>query len=332
MPNGIDSFTVRTKVLVPPFHNYYFNLEIEGWIVTPTSGGTEYTKVFPKETGRADWIKSVEDLRFILLACFLDDFSPRVIDRFEIEGLNGESLMSTILIFGNDQNDFSLEDRSRRAFDFSGDLFNGAYNNDPHYQPNIELIKEWFNLFKQNIGLATNLNLIQQSFVQFNKYFGKFSYFDPTDLHNGIIFLVSGLEGIFLKNQNDKADLLFKFSTIGTIYYDRYAKEDLINRFGMGSRKFSIKEFREILKELYKLRSMIAHGNYQELNRSKSWKKLLDLKSVGHNDNDDIQMVLKNVSLALGLFEKHILSIIVGAKVNLLKGVDIIDEVAFTYT
>lgn len=331
MLNEIDTFTVTARVLVPPFHNYHFNLDIEGWVVTPTSGGTEYTKTFIRDSKRREWIQSIEDLRYILLACFLDDFSPRVIDGFNITGLVGKDLLSPMIVFGKNTNSLTPEEQSIKSFCFSGELFNGAYNNDPHYQPNIELIKKWFSIFRGNAGLATNLNLIQQSFVLFNKYFGEFSYFDPTNLLNGIIFLVSGLEGIFLKNQNDKSDLLFKFSTIGSIYYDRYTDQNLLNKFGFSSQKFSVKEFRKILKELYKLRSMIAHGNYQDLNKSKTWKTLLDLKHVGHNDNDDIQMVLKNVSLALGLFQKHILSLIVGAKSDLLKGVDIIDNVSFFY-
>jgi len=331
MPNEIDAFTVTARVLVPPFHNYHFNLDIEDWVVTPSSGGTEYTKTFIKCSNRREWIQSVEDLRYILLACFLDDFSPRVIDGFKIEGLVGEALLSPMMVFGKNVDTLTLEEQSVQSFHFSGELFNGAYNNDPHYQPNVEEIKKWFLIFRGNIGLATNLNLIQQSFVLFNKYFSNFSHFDPTDLLNGIIFLVSGLEGIFLKNQNDKSDLLFKFSTIGSIYYDRYAEEELLDRFGMDSKKFSIKEFRDILKELYKLRSFIAHGNYHSLNNSRTWKKLLTLKGVAYNDGDDIPMIMKNVSMALGLFEKHILSIIVGAKNDLTKGVNIIEEVSFTY-
>jgi hypothetical protein len=56
----------------------------------------------------------------------------------------------------------------------------------------------------------------------------------------------------------------------------------------------------------------------------------LNLIRVQYFEND-IQATQRSVSLALGLFQKHILAIIVGAKDNFLKGIDIINDVSYIY-
>ena len=334
----MESFTVKANILVPPFHMYYFNLDIEGWIVTPTSGGTEYTKTFTNSS-KKDWIEAVTNLKNILLSCFLDDFSPRIIKSFETDIINKLTSehddmfkrFQLLSIFGENRGGIAQEDQAREAFYFSGELFNGACKNHLHYQPDIKQIRDWFYLLRMHPYLATNLNLIQQSFGLINKFFNSFNYFDPSDLLTGIILLVSGLEGIFLKNQNDVADLVFKFSTIGSIYYDCYAKENILDKFGKGSKKFSITDFRRVLKTLYSLRSQIAHGDYQKLIDNKAWRQLLVLLNVEYRDQNDIQITLKQSALALCILQKHLLSMFVGAKENLLKGVNIIEEVTFEY-
>lgn len=324
-------FKVRAIILVPPFHGYYFHLSINGWSVTPTSGGTEYTREFNYDSDRKDWLNSIEDLRFILLACFLDDLAPRIIHSFKIEGLKDkESLMKAVFVFGNSQdNNLTIEDKAIQSFYFSGELFNGQYNNNPHYQPNIELIQEWFEFFKENKYIATNLSLIQESFILFNSYFNKLTFYETVTLLNGVILLVSGLEGIFLQNQNEFSDLTFKFSLIGSIFYQKYANEEFLRRFEDNQRKFTQQEFREILKELYYIRSYIAHGDYKKLYNCKTWKKFLNLKNVASDEND-LPMTLKNVALALGLLEKHIFAIIIGAKKDLLRGIKIINDISFS--
>jgi len=52
-------FKVRAIILVPPFHNYYFHLNINGWSVVPTSGGSEYTIEFNYDSDRKDWLNSI---------------------------------------------------------------------------------------------------------------------------------------------------------------------------------------------------------------------------------------------------------------------------------
>lgn len=330
-----EAFSVKANVLVPPFHRYYFNLNIDGWVVVPTSGGTEYVKIFEPNSKRSAWLHSITNLRYILLASFLDDFAPRVIDNFQIESIiTDENRLALSLVFGSnifENNNTSIEDSAKKASYISGEIFNGQYNNNPHYQPDINRIQFWYDTFNSNTGLAINLNFIMQSFVLFNKYFSNFSFYDPTDLLNGIVFLVSGLEGIFLKGQNDISDLLFKFRTIGSIYYDRYVEEEMLKRFGTSDKKFSIQNFREILRLLYKLRSSIAHGDYEVLYKPKTWKEMITRMNVHYDNKDPIDIILKHAAMALGIFEKHILSLVIGAEENLLKGPKIMDDVAYIY-
>ena len=102
-------------------------------------------------------------------------------------------------VFGNNTESLSSECLFKEACTFSGDLFNGEYNNNPYYKPDIDKVKYWFYLFNNHHYLATNLHLIQQSFILFNKYYHSVSYFDPSDLLNGIILLVLDWRGFSLK-------------------------------------------------------------------------------------------------------------------------------------
>lgn len=334
MNEEIGSFTAKATILVPPFHMYHFNMNIDGWIVIPNSGGTIYIKNFDTNSSRDEWHSSVINLQYILLSCFLEDFAPRVIERFDIENIVvQENIIPLLMVFGQKRELLTLEERSMKASYLSGELFNGLYNMDPHYMPDTQLIKDWYTLLKKYNYLALNLHYIQQSFICFNRYFSSISHFDPTELFNGILFLVSGLEGIFLKNQNDYSDLSFKFRIIGSVYYDRYCDINMLRRFKLpDNEKFSIQEIREILKELYDLRSKVAHGSYQDLYTPTTWKKIIVKLHSDFNKNMDIITVLRQVSLALGLFQKHVLSLIIGAKENLLKGANIIDDLTYNYS
>lgn len=329
----IKKIRVKAKVLVPPFHRYYFKLNINGWSVIPTSGGTEYIKEFNYDSDRKNLLESIEDLKFILLASFLDDFAPRSIHDFEIEGLKKEDIESNIKIysvFGNNQDkNITSVEVAKQAFYSSNDLFIMQKSMDPHYQPDIKQIRKWFDFFKKYKYLAININFIQESFILFSNYFQKLSFFETTTLLNGIILLISALEGIFLQGQDEHSSITFKFSLIGSIFYEKYANEEFLEKFIDNPRKFTQKGFREILKELYSIRSAIAHGDYKKLYKCKIWKKFLTLKNVAYDEND-LQITLKNVSFALGLLEIHILAIVIGAEKNLLKGIKIIDDVTFS--
>ncbi|NQU83741.1 MAG: hypothetical protein HQ536_03435 [Parcubacteria group bacterium] len=320
---------IEATILVPPFHMYYFDVTIAGWSVIPTSGGTKYIKKIDDNGTGKDYLDSLEDLNNILLCCFLDDFAPRKIDSILVKTntINTQQILKIQQVFGAPKR--HPKTRTQLAFEssfLSNEIF-GKIQNDPHYSPNIELILEWFSILEQNKSLKISLKILMDAFIIINEYFNNQNYFNPVELLNGIILMISSLEGIFLSKQENHADLKFKFPLVGSIYYERFVTNEMLEKFGDQYKKFSQKDFRKILAELYDIRSYIAHGEYAKLLKLKTWKKLLDKKNVHYNELFTEVHFYKAVSMALCLFEKHIFSLILGAKEDLLKGANIIDDI-----
>lgn len=319
--------TIDAYILVPPFHRYYFDLSINGWKVIPTSGGTRYTKDFNDNTTSDEYLSSLEDLQIILVACFIEDFSPRKVFGFSFENENRNEILNAITVFGSSiSQQPTTEELAQQSFNISGELF-GPPLSDPHYIPDLSLIKEWFVILKENRYLFIALQTLMNSFITFNNYFNSSGYFDRSKLLDGITLLISSLESIFLHGQDDHSDITFKFSLIGSIYYERFVTDEMIKKFGEQYKKFSYIDFKSILKELYRIRSHIAHGQYDSLMRAKNWRKFLDQKSVYYEESFKENHLFKSVSLALCLFEKHIFSLIKASKKNLLNGINIIDQI-----
>jgi hypothetical protein len=57
------------------------------------------------------------------------------------------------------------------------------------------------------------------------------------------------------------------------------------------------------------------------------WKKILTILNVQYDAKLNKAVLSKNIALALGLLQKHILALIVQSKADLHKGVDILDEI-----
>lgn len=318
---------VEATILVPSFHRYYFKLNVNGWKVVPTSGGTKYIKTFGNKVSINDYLSSLEDLNNILVCCFIEDFSPRQIDNFYYKSQDQEEIFKATQVFGNPPRITpSIEELAIRSFNLNSEIFGPSLTN-PHYSPNIDLIKEWFTILKANKYLLISLQTLMNSFIIVNSYFSSFGYFDRSKLLDGIILLISSLESIFLHGQDDHSDITFKFSLIGSIYYERFVKNEVIKSFGEQYNKFSRKDFESILKELYRIRSNIAHGQYDKLIKAKDWRKLLIKKSVFYQESFTEVHLFKSISLALCLFEKHIFTLIKGAKNNLLKGINVVDDI-----
>lgn len=319
---------IEATILVPPFHRYYFELNINGWQVEPTSGGTKYLKSFNNNPSMDEYLSSLEDLNNILVCCFIEDFSPRRILGFSFKSDNQQEMLNVISVFGNPlTKNVSEEELAKKSFSISSEIFGPPLIN-PNYKPNISLIKEWFSFLKTNKYLLISLQTLMNSFIIFNNYFNSFNYFDKSKLLDGIILLISSLESIFLHGQDNHSDITFKFSLVGSIYYERYVTKEMIKNFGEEYNKFSYKDFKSILKELYKLRSSIAHGQYDKLIAARNWRKLLVQKRVHYEESFKENHLFRSVSLALCLFEKHIFVLIKNSKNNLLNGINIVDNIA----
>ena len=318
---------IEATVLVPPFHMYYFELDISGWRVEPTSGGTKYIKKFTSKASIDDYLSSLEDLNNILICCFIEDFSPRRTFGLTFTSDNQKEMLNAINVFGNPINKKPTEgELAREAFNINSEMFGPPLSN-PKYIPNVTLIKEWFSILKSNKYLLISLQTLMNSFIIFNNFFNSFNYFDRSKLLDGIILLISSLESIFLHGQDDHSDVTFKFSLIGSMYYERFVTDEMIKKFGERYKKFSYKDFQSILKELYKIRSSIAHGQYYSLIHARNWRKFLDQKSVFYEESLKENHLFKSISLALCLFEKHIFTLIKASKTNLLNGINIVDSI-----
>jgi len=324
-----ERFVVFANVLVPAFSTRWHELSKDGWNVIPTSGGTEYYKEFVIATSTPkEWIASIDSLNRLLLAYFISDFAPRKIHSFELPQHIIEKLPNLFFVFGSDQSKFFNDYKHQLSFDMSGNIFNGLISDDPHYQTDISLIDEWYDVFSNKV-LFNCVNLIKESFILINRQFGSSGFYNYIELAMGIMLLVSALEGLFTNGQDSIGDIKFKFKIVGSLYYQKYVTTEFLEKFdrGVATEKFTESQFREILSRLYDLRSDVAHGSYEKIFKGKHWKELLSLLKVGYDDNYDRVMLTKHAALALGLLQKHLFALIIQSKTDLSKGINIIDDI-----
>ena len=324
-----ENFIVIAHVLVEPFLTGWHQFSMDGWTVIPTSGGRQYFKEFRMTSTPDDWLNAITSLNKILLSYFICEGVPRIIYGFELpKHLPPEKFLQLPLIFGNSIHDFSIEEHATKSSELSAFIFNGMVSNDPYYQAEISQIEDWYELFNNEV-VFNCVNLVRESFVIINKQFNTFAYFNFVNICTGIVLLVSALEGLFTHNQENTADIKFKFTTIGSIYYEKNVTEEFLGKYDSGQRnkKIAHLQFKNLLSELYNLRSTIAHGNYSKITKIKEWKKILTLLNVQYDEKLNQAVLSKHIALALGLLQKHILALIVQSKADLHKGVDILDEI-----
>ena len=94
-------FIIKANIIVPIFNRYTYNIDIDGWAVVPHSEGTQYIKTFNANSEKKEWLESIDNLRYILLATFLDDFAPRIIEKFEIDNNLMPEGLSLLHVFGD---------------------------------------------------------------------------------------------------------------------------------------------------------------------------------------------------------------------------------------
>lgn len=330
MTSEIDfnhNMEIHAHILVPPFQQYRLECNIGEWQNIPNDGCQHFVSNVPRGISTQGLWERVSNLKLLLLSLFLDDLTPRLIKCFSYAGNAEAPLFNFYNVLGNSvEYDYRQDNES---FYISGDIFNMSqtFRNDPHYSPAIDSLKSNYEFLSGNKAFARNVNILVDSLVVFNKYFNSTAYNDQNDLLKGIILLISALEGIFLANQENTADISFKFQLIGSIFYEKYANADFIRNFGPNQRKFSRQEFSSILKELYNLRSKISHGNHEHLFSNRDWRKFLDLKNVHFDENMSIPELYKHVALACGLLQKHIAALLIGAGPDILLGARIIDDI-----
>lgn len=325
-----DYFLVFANILGPSFQAGWHQVSKDGWfVVFPTYGGTKYCKEFKITSTPEDCIKSIDSLNRLLLAYFINDFSPRKIHSFELStNLQIEKRVELFFVFGNNQLGSSFnQENTTSSFIMSGTIFNGMAD-DPNAQIEDALIYKWYKIF-ENTTLFTSVSLLQEAFILINRHFSAMSFYSYIDFSMGVMLLVSALENLFTKSKENHADIKFKFQVIGSLYYQKNVTEDFLKKFngGMSTGKFSQSDFRQILKELYDLRSDIAHGSYSQILKGKSWKNILALLKVHYDDSFNQAILSKHAAMALGMLQKHILALIIQSGTDLLKGVDIVDEV-----
>lgn len=321
-------FIVIANVLVSPFHMYQHQLSLDGWNVIPTLQGTKYYREFNYNSTPEEWLNSIDSLNRFLLSYFINDFSPRKIHSFELPSYIKEDILVNLnTIFGNSTKSPSIEEMAKLSYYMSGTIFNSK-NDMPPYQVDNSLINEWYGIFENELIYST-VKLIQEAFILINKHNNQFNYYNHMELSMGIIILVSALENLFTYNQDKHTDIKFKFSLIGSLYYERNVTDDFLRKmdFCTGKIKFNQSDFRKLLSLLYDLRSDIAHGSNKEIFKGKNWKKLFLLLKVQDLSSANIAIIMKNVAFTLGLLQKHIFALIIQSKDDLINKADIIDQI-----
>jgi hypothetical protein len=267
-----ENFIVIAHVLVEPFLRRWHEFSMDGWTVISTSGGTQYYKEFEMKSTPDDWLNAITSLNKILLSYFICEFVPRIIYGFELpKHLPPEKFIQLPLIFGNSIHDFTIEEHAKKSFELSAFVFNGMVSNDPYFQTDISQIEDWYKLFNNEV-IFNCVNLVRESFVIINRQFNASDYFNFVTICTGIVLLVSALEGLFTNNQESNGNIKFKFTTIGSIYYEKNVTDEFLGKFELGqqNKKMTHLQFKNLLSELYDLRSTIAHGKYSKISLEKN--------------------------------------------------------------
>jgi hypothetical protein len=317
-------------------NNAKYALNIAGWEVVDHTMCLSIAKQVHKKFNEPLLNQALRDLENLILAIFISDHIPRSIFYFDYpQDLEMPDQMFFQQVLGNPPNPIvdSVEKTIIQSFTQSGWIFNFKPGDVQDMVPANQTVEEWFNLLSQKPHLASSLSLLQYSFRSINLLFASYRYGDYLQLTNAILAMISGLESIFFHASDDHADITFKFQIVGTAYYTKFASEEFLGRFsseGRKIKKLSFAEFKFLLKQLYGMRSKIAHGSIRELlygkDSARNWNKFFEGLNVGKFDTGSVAHLRGHVLLALGLLQKHILALISCAKQELAKGPSILDE------
>lgn len=332
-----NSQTTRVLAVVGPgsANNGRYNIDLGSWELADKSFTMLFTQDFDPEVDDRALLKSVEELQKILLALFITDSIPRRIFCFEYgDNLTELQRMKFWRVFGIPRTHLETEQIvETKSFSRVG-LFNIEHVLRPlDFVAGQSIVQPWFEFFSNNPHIASSLLLIQESYGLAHELVAGLRITNFAELSTVLLLLVSGLESVFTNPDDSHADISFKFRTVGAAFYSKYVNRESLGRaVGFHTGKFTYKEFKDILNIIYGLRSSIAHGgfgfNFFEKEKiQKSLDKLFEKVGVSAVDNKMKTVYFANLMAALGILEVHILEIYKGAKENLNKGVNILDEI-----
>jgi hypothetical protein len=330
--NPPDSVALYAKVGSGSFSNALYNFELGGWSVSEHPGHMLCTTLLPKKFNESDVYSAISNLENIMISLFVNDHIPRRIAYFDhSHDIPEKTQLALMSILGQCGDPVGRDkDLTLRAFSQAGFIFTFKPNESVDAIAPFDSIKEWFELLKENGAVAASIGLIQESFAALNEFSMSHRYHDYLALAKAIILLISGLEGLFFNKSDDKADITFKFKLVGALFYERYATEDFMGRFGSDMHKLSFNGMKDLLGHLYDIRSMIAHGKAQSVLRGKElkkWKAVFELLHVGLIETSKRSIFLRHIVLALGLFYRHLFALLSCSKENLTKGAKIVNEI-----
>lgn len=328
---------IKAKIRGAAMKNVQYSFNIGGWQVSPEvlpMGMVCITKV-NSEMSESALFATIDSLKNALLSLFITDFYPRkIIDfTFPLKGFSNppteeEQFIHKIgMIFGFPQS-FSptVEQIALDSFFSSGWIFNAEANDELTTLTDDKIIREWHTFFTQNPNIAKSASLIQESFGLTNKLNNNQSFFDSFALSSAIIFLVSGLESIFRKNETDHSDISFKFSYVGSVFYKLYVTDKFFSRFLGKTTKLDPLQFHMLLKVLYDIRSDIAHGSHSKVGKIETWRPIFDVFRVNPNIRDRV-LLNRHIAFSLGLLQKHIIALLVQSRDNLNLGTKVFEKI-----
>ena len=331
-PEGVRLFAIAGPGSI--FHNARYSFSIGGWSVEDQSFFMRLTTILPVDFGESHVYSAISTLEQLLLAMFINDHLPRRIFYFDHpKDLPKETkleLMSILGQCGDPLTRYPERELAIKGFGQAGWIFTHKPDEPMDVLAQVDAIEEWFELFAKSDAVAASVGLIQESFAALNEFSASHRYHDYLALSKAIILMVSGLESLFFSQSEDRADIAFKFRLVGAMFYERFVAEDYLRRFGTDAKKLKFVEMKKLLGRLYDIRSMIAHGKAQSIlkgNELLKWNRVFELLRVAPVDSSNKSAFLRQMVLALGLLQRHLLALIACSKENLAKGATIVDEI-----
>jgi len=325
-----NNFSLIATVLFPTWTNARYDYEIGQWKRT---GGNPAVSTFStilninpvNTTTENNVIEIIEDLNCTLLAFYINDFAPKKIYQFHFEGVGAghpSIQLSSLLGTGQVLPEETIEQIAVKSFNRST-FFTPKEFFDINYEiPKVELVS-WYSFFKEHKEIARGLMLIQEGYGYLHSLFNEShrKYFDQYIFRSAILLIVSGLESIFLKH--DENELKFKFSLVGATMYQKYVTKDYFSSFDNHTlSKLQPSDIFDILNSLYSIRNNVAHGSYNFLDR----KMKIIVEKLNVAISPDQSQFRQHSLLALNILQVHLLGIIKCTKENLIKGPEILRE------
>ncbi len=310
-----NAIYVFARVNPAAFVTYRQDIIIGEWTPIADTGGRRYFAKLPLKYDYEYWNLLIEDLHCLLTAYFLTDFEPRELIDFKTltSKKNEDFWISTFSVFG--QSDFVEFPYSQDIADevsliLSPRMRGFSIFNSP--VKDIQFSKDYpWNELKGNYDFITKhkkylrpLMLIRESFMNLNQALSTNTYPKENELIVGIVLLVSALEKLMLGKVDSEISL--KFRLVGATLYENNFPNNykLLN----GKQKLSFKEGKELFKILYNIRSDLAHGTLDTVNKktNKNWKDLAKIFQVDLPDNLILSERMRIYSMIMDLLQSHI--------------------------